>query len=545
MLLCSLWKKRHTLFCTGWSSASSHRVPSEGDSTGSCYAPPHYSRCSSFYHAPPPYQEVTSKPDMYPLVFSYTNDGSKNGNNGANYLMVQYFRNYIVRPIGSLSATSTVDSLSSSFICTANEANTLIPPAYSAAASPEGVSISLHNYAIPRSASQQGNVNDPSKERIPLIETRYLTENAFSNRPMSVPNTNHNSNVLQFRADSTQSANFVDLFRQDEEASILIHQTPTSSNSTVTTTHTASSRSKNRNVLSDDDDEEFQQASSGHDLSLGNGASGGNFDSNQTSSIYHSNDTMLSLSVAMMEKISYSRQTNDHTKLNMIQKQLEKCCEMIQQQQQQIQQTRSHFSGFESESSISGDIAKKMSEGALMGLGYMNSNTASTVSSLSNLNSLNSPPRATSPTQLKEVRDLLEQINQLKETNYSDEDLNKTSDSQPGPSTEPSAPRMSSLRRPTTLNSKRRFFNMKNRSVYLPINAENAAFTSPSGLSSRMRSPISGTANVFMGRPRCVKNRAGWISKSAPTTPGTGLPSNFMNDNSPLLDEHEEEWIFV
>lgn len=435
-----------------------------------------------------------------------------------------------------LSATSTVDSLSSSFICTANEANSLIPPPYSSAASPEGVSISLHNYAIPRSASQQGNVNDQSKERIPLIKTRYL-ENAFSNRPMSVPNTNHNTHVHQFRA--SESANCVDLFRQDEKASTLIHQTPTSSNSTVTTTHTASSRSKNRNVLSDDDDEEFQQASSGHDLSLGNGASGGNFDSNQTSSIYHSNDTMLSLSVAMMEKISYSRQTNDHTKLNMIQKQLEKCCEMIQQQQQQIQQTRSHFSGFESESSISGDIAKKMSEGAMVGLGYMNSNTASTVSSLANLNSLNSPPRATSPTQLKEVRDLLEQINQLKETNYSDEDLNKTSDSQPGPSTEPSAPCMTSLRRPTTLNSKRRFFNMKHRTVYLPISAENA-FTSPSGLSSRMRSPISGAANVFMGR-RCVKNRAGWISKSAPTTPGTGLPSNFMNDNSPLLDEHEEE----
>lgn len=543
LLFCSLWKKRHTLFCTGWSNPSSHRVPSEGDSTGSCYAPPHYSRCSSFYHAPPPYTEVTSKPDLYPLVFSYTNDGSKNGNNGANYLMVQYFRNYIVRPIGSLSATSTVDSLSSSFICTANEANTLIPPPYSTAASPEGVSISLQNYAIPRSASQLGCNNDASK--MPVVDTRYLTESSsYSNhhRPMSVPNTNQNPsmNFHQFRA--TESANFVDLFRRDEEASILVHQnqqTPTSSNSTVATTHTASSRSKNHNIISDDDDDEFQQASSGHDISLGNGASGINFDSNQTSSIYHSNDTMLSLSVAMMEKISYSRQTNDHTKLNMIQKQLEKCCEMIQQQQQQIQQTRSHFNGFESESSMSGDIAKKMSEGAMMGLGYMNSNTASTVSSLANLNSLSSPPRATSPTQ--EVKDLLEQINQLKETNFSDEDVNKVaSEPQPGPSTEMNPPRASSLRRPTTLNSKRRFFNMKNRSVYLPIVADNG-FTSPSGYTSKMRSPSSAAASVFMVKSRCVKNRAGWISKSAPTTPGTGLPSNFTSDNSPLLDEHDEE----
>lgn len=50
--------------------------------------------------------------------------------------MVHYFRNYIVRPVGSLSATSTVDSLSSSYICTVNEANTIVPPPYSRAASP-------------------------------------------------------------------------------------------------------------------------------------------------------------------------------------------------------------------------------------------------------------------------------------------------------------------------------------------------------------------------------------------------------------------------
>ncbi|XP_071442955.1 uncharacterized protein [Hetaerina americana] len=55
--------------------------------------------------------------------------GSNNGAGG--YLMVHFFRNYFVRPVGSLSATSTVDSLSSSFLCSAaNEANTLIPPPY-------------------------------------------------------------------------------------------------------------------------------------------------------------------------------------------------------------------------------------------------------------------------------------------------------------------------------------------------------------------------------------------------------------------------------
>jgi hypothetical protein len=41
---------------------------------------------------------VTSKPDMYPLVISYGDNGK--GTTGGNYLMVQYFRNYIVRPVG-------------------------------------------------------------------------------------------------------------------------------------------------------------------------------------------------------------------------------------------------------------------------------------------------------------------------------------------------------------------------------------------------------------------------------------------------------------
>lgn len=70
--------------------------------------------------------------------------------------MVQYFRNYIVRPAGSLSAASTVDSLSSSFICNINDANTLLPPPYSRAASPE-IGFSPHfqqQYMMPRSASQ-------------------------------------------------------------------------------------------------------------------------------------------------------------------------------------------------------------------------------------------------------------------------------------------------------------------------------------------------------------------------------------------------------
>lgn len=507
---------------------------------------------------------MTSKPDLYPLVFSYTNDGSKNGSNGANYLMVQYFRNYIVRPIGSLSATSTVDSLSSSFICTANEANTMIPPPYSSAASPDDLSISLQNYAIPRSASQQGYMNNPSNHQ---IESQMLTGNASANmninghnhnRPMSVPNTNNHgaiSSHYEFRA--SESANFVHLFQPNSgggssgSTSEILANIPTSSNSTMATTHTTASSSRNQNVsISDeDDDEEYHQASEG-------GASSSLGNANQLS-IYHSNDTMSSLSAAIVEKIAYSKQTNDHTKLNMIQRQLEKCCELIQQQQQQIQQTRSHFnitSGFDSasESPISCEIAKKMSESAIMGLGYLNSNTVSSVSSLTNLNTPSSPPRATSPTTTQEVRDLLEQIRQLKDKTFSDEELNfniekeseNATTTQPGPSTSSDVPTTSyqptpqtSLKRPTTLSNKRRFFNMKNnRSVYIPV-ASNS-YAPPNGFNSRLKSPISSNGcSVFMSKAR----RNVWGSKSAPTTPGTGLNGTCINDHSPLLNEQDEE----
>ncbi|GBP68733.1 hypothetical protein EVAR_99003_1 [Eumeta japonica] len=72
------------------------RPPSDRDSAGSCYPPPRYSRCGSFHQAPPPYSEVTSKPDLYPLVIT-CGDGDKGG---GSYLMVHYFRNYIIRGPG-------------------------------------------------------------------------------------------------------------------------------------------------------------------------------------------------------------------------------------------------------------------------------------------------------------------------------------------------------------------------------------------------------------------------------------------------------------
>lgn len=50
---------------------------------------------------------MTSKPDLYPLVISYGDSGK--GGTGGNYLMVQYFRNYIVHPVGKHKTRVTLE----------------------------------------------------------------------------------------------------------------------------------------------------------------------------------------------------------------------------------------------------------------------------------------------------------------------------------------------------------------------------------------------------------------------------------------------------
>ncbi|XP_037025640.1 uncharacterized protein LOC119067017 isoform X2 [Bradysia coprophila] len=201
---CSLWKKRRQL--CGWGSPGPHSQ--SGDSAGSCYAPPQYSRCSSFHHAPPPYTEVTSKPDLYPLVFTCNGDNSKNG---SSYLMVQYFRNYIVRPVGSLSATSTVDSLSSSCICIANEANTLVPPPYSRAASPD-LSLTTRSYGIPRSASQQGcSLENYTYQSVPVFSNDDLSTTSASNIALRA------SESATIHTDNGVNANTMHLSRSDQQ----------------------------------------------------------------------------------------------------------------------------------------------------------------------------------------------------------------------------------------------------------------------------------------------------------------------------------------
>lgn len=41
------------------------------------------------------FMQVQSKPDLYPLVITCAEG---DGKSGGNYLMVHYFRNYVIRP---------------------------------------------------------------------------------------------------------------------------------------------------------------------------------------------------------------------------------------------------------------------------------------------------------------------------------------------------------------------------------------------------------------------------------------------------------------
>ncbi|KAK9871812.1 hypothetical protein WA026_014268 [Henosepilachna vigintioctopunctata] len=184
---CSLWK-RHNQGGICCRNSSRDERASEPESNGSFYAPPQYSRCNSFYQPPPPYSEVTSKPDLYPLVINFNGDPVIKANNGSTgYFMVQYFRNFIVRPVGSLSATSTLDSLSSSFICNAtNEAN-IVPPPYSGISSLEEVTVNNNQdrFPIPRSISSSPSSDFNQVYSSPTYHIPSSLQNTPAHRPPS------------------------------------------------------------------------------------------------------------------------------------------------------------------------------------------------------------------------------------------------------------------------------------------------------------------------------------------------------------------------
>ncbi|XP_070139050.1 AT-rich interactive domain-containing protein 1B [Drosophila bipectinata] len=567
-ILCaySLWKKRRTL--CGW-GFNEHHTQSEGDSAGSCYAPPQYSRCNSFHHPPPPYTEVTSKPDLYPLVFTCNSDaGNGKGNGSSSYLMVQYFRNYIVRPAagGSLSAASTVDSLSSSFICNANEANTLVPPPYSRAASPE---LGLHHY-VAHAHAHNGHLRSLDQQQ---HQQQQQLQHQHQAAPMA---TVHYSGMPRSAsqlvdADAYQPRMMMPAQAAQHYATVALGTSP--GGGALYSTRLHASHDEGMGVgggvgggggggyLQSQSDQHFRylanSSSSLSDIfvnnscvagmlpeSLGGGGGGGGAGGASQSTESGAATQAASLNSLAMgggvggmghgssgglgTPVIYSNGCIQPNPLHS----LENCCQPSAQ--------------------------------------------ASGVSSLANIGTPGSPPQATSPT--GEVREILDQIRQLQAgVSYEQLLLNGGGGGAGGASggvggggAKPrlqhtlSTPSNSQQTMPTMQpilttsassgsGKSKKFFSTSsssggktNKALYIPMAAIGGGSGGGSGaqrcvLKSPVSSVVSG-ASFFVNRGRVA--RKGWITRSAPTTPGSALPPNRLGDDSPLLlNEHDEDAI--
>lgn len=179
------------------------------------------------------------------------------------------------------------------------------------------------------------------------------------------------------------------------------------------------------------------------------------------------------------------------------------------------------------------------------------------VSSLANIGTPGSPPQATSPT--GEVREILDQIRQLQAgVSYEQLLLNGTGAkprlqhtlSTPSNSQQVLQPILTtsaSISGGTSGRSKKFFTSgsktQPNKALYIPMAAIGGSGSGAQRcvLKSPVSSVVSG-ASFFVNRGRVA--RKGWITRSAPTTPGSALPPNRLGDDSPLLlNEHDEDAI--
>lgn len=515
-------------------------------------------------------------------MFSCNN--SDNGKNGASYLMVQYFRNYIVRPVGSLSATSTVDSLSSSFICNANEANTLIPPPYSRAGSPN-LPMNIQDYtALPRSASQLCTLEQGQNQRsIPVVMTNsnldgeqitlYRNYNDYTNETGIGEGSggDDDTSYIQFRR-TPNSVSFQELHSNNTNANQLSPHNasknirlqapnyPNKTNNADKIGELNSDLSKPCNVIANAQSLNTQKTFDmnnatiaqdpnnstkaklkpmQHSLSYSN-SSNGIFDS-YDSIDDDANDCALNMSIATQAMAISTPTGTTHRDFNDLNSPLRKNRHDkfdVINEDKILNVSRSL--PFSEESPVNGEILKKY---GMTLRGYTDSMSGSAVSSLANFDSPTSPPQATSPT--GEIRELLEQIRQLQQNANSPDEFAMHQEVQSGAATTISNESSSigadaydgdesstsngminkfqqSNQRPSTLQQSRRAHP---RSRFFAMSA-----------AKNLRSPI-GSGNI-LGFSR---NRIGWISKSAPTTPGTAMPSSYINDDSPLLNEHDED----
>lgn len=400
--------------------------------------------------------------------------------------MVQYFRNYIVRPSGSLSATSTIDSLSSSYICTANETNMMVPPPYSRANSPElPMASNGCEYTISRSASQQGcSFGHYSYRAIPAVyATSEDSNNHFTNE-RSISHSHTSESVNFQRINSSQNAH-------DSLSNMnLSHSDQQFRYNANSCSNLSSSAHGNNKVIG---------IANANSLNL---ESATNKINNYSSPLYGSgpvgNLTPDTVDPGVNHERNHCRGGADAR------------CQMLPHTQQ-----------FSEESPVTNvDVLKKYESMR----SYLNSMTGSAVSSLTNIDFPTSPPQATSPT--GEVKELLEQIRQLQKDNSTDgldEVPHDSSDQHMMPSTstdEQSMPPQQPTKRPSSLQQRK-----SSRTRYFPISATRS-----------ICSPIGSNSWLTFGR-----NHKRWISRSAPSTPDTGLLPGFLQDHSPLLNEHDED----
>lgn len=198
---------------------------------------------------------------------------------------------------------------------------------------------------------------------------------------------------------------------------------------------------------------------------------------------------------------------------------------------------------FSEESPVNAEMMKKY--GMAM-RGYTDSMSGSAVSSLANFDSPTSPPQATSPT--GEIRELLEQIRQLQQNANSPDDLpaHNHGDAQSGAATTISnesssigADAYDGDESSTSTSMINKIHQTNQRPSTLQQNRRSHPRTRFFAMSAakNLRSPI-GTGNIL----HFSLNRKNWISKSAPTTPGQAPgQASYINDDSPLLNEHDED----
>lgn len=511
------------------------------------------------------------------MVFTYTGPNDGSGKSGTNYLMVQYFRNFIVRPAIS-SSSSLFDSISS---------ENHVPPPYSRATSPDSsggaiirsaVTDTTNTYIFPRSISQNNNIitmNDHhgingnnNNNNINGTNCNDEIKN-YSSRSNSVPNTTTTTTILATNhsnnSNTTYSINNNHTTINNNNSSN-IHQNNSShhqnhhqnnnhhTNSNhfmiadlhstfipISNSNNSNNSSSNKNNLYNSCNSIISNISTAtYSLAFHHAADNINENKKCTLEIENSKGTRTKSSAtasggSVGGNATYansggagsidSSSDNNLEEIIVLRRSLETCCQLLQQQHQQQRHN------------INNNTNNKINQ--QQGSNLYNS---STVSSLANLGSPGSQPQVgTSPT--LEVKELLEQIRQFQiHTNNSTIDITATNGV-------PTTVKLSSYdlaannappKRPSTLQhtkTKSSCYSKPKRGIYLPLSFGGSGGSGASSCGSASNS-------VNFENVRFSKNhrtsRTHWISKSAPTTPGQP-PNNLICDKSPLLVEHEDE----